>query len=409
MQTNPKRSSGHVYDYVIVGGGLSGLLVAKALSHETENILLLDAAEQPGGLNHPVSYQGQQTSNGWRFIPETELSRKALEFVSSLIGEDVAGEVHECQPQTFEQGSLHPFVGFGATPPAFYEELAYFLSPQQRLLRIGVEEWSTRLFAASKGDFWPRSIVTKYFNKSTDNERRVDTLMINGQKTVQAANVIHCSTIRDLPRLLPETALGMKAKQRIGKTQFWTAIGLDLVHSQTVSESSQTHLLNGTTEDEVGPCVGQFLSPQATHQISQWISFVDSDAAEESENIALTLKKMKRQIKRAYPEALEKVSFERIMVAPDVGGHGELKLTARQTLPNLDNFWVASSVLHQQKNLLGCALQAQLVCSALACLPEAIAISLPEVQVAEANFEAPAVTQSEVFAQDAELEIGSFR
>ncbi len=144
------------------------------------------------------------------------------------------------------------------------------------------------------------------------------------------------------------------------------------MHKEVVSESTHTHLLNGTTEDEVGPCVGQFLAPTANMpapQISQWISFVGHEDAEASENIGNTLKKMKRQIKRAVPGAMEKIAFERILIAPSIGGSGGLLPTGHQTLPGLENLWLASSTLHAQKNLLGCLLQAELVCSAMACHP----------------------------------------
>jgi glycine/D-amino acid oxidase-like deaminating enzyme len=42
---NTKKSSSHVYDYAIIGSGLSGLAIAAALSKETSNIILLESRD----------------------------------------------------------------------------------------------------------------------------------------------------------------------------------------------------------------------------------------------------------------------------------------------------------------------------------------------------------------------------
>jgi len=113
-------------------------------------------------------------------------------------------------------------------------------------------------------------------------------------------------------------------------------------------------------------------------QFSQWISFVDDQDAEESESIAISLKKMKRQIKRAYPEAFEQIKQERILIVPSISGDGDLKLNSNQSLPAYPNFWVCNGTVHQQKNLLGTLLQAELVCNALGCHPLGIQLQKDE-------------------------------
>ena len=104
-------------------------------------------------------------------------------------------------------------------------------------------------------------------------------------------------------------------------------------------------------------------------QYSQWITFMNDEEAEDSELVGAALKKMKRQIKRAYPNALEQLQFERIFVVPSFAGHGDLKLAANQTLPGLSNLWIGSAQVHAQKNLLGALLQAEMITSSLGCHP----------------------------------------
>jgi hypothetical protein len=349
-----------VYDYVIVGAGLSGLLVTKALQGLSEKILLLDGADGVGGINH-----AQET--GLRFLPHSEASLSAVHFLNSLLANPLPLQLREVTPQTFESGSLRPFVGFGENPPAFYEELQYFLASQQALVGSGPEEWCKALAAEIDLEkvFKPRSLVTKFI---VENEL-ITGVLVNGQKTILAHNVIYCGPVRDLFVLLPEEALSTRARLKLNKGKYWTALGLDIVHNGKISENYFTHLLNGTTDDELGPSVGQFkcFDESTNTQVSQWVTFIDNEDAEESENIGLALKKIKRQIKRAYPTAVEKenIKLERILVAPGVGGNGELKLSANQSLPNLPNLFIAHGVMNSQKNLLGTLAQAQLIAAAL--------------------------------------------
>jgi hypothetical protein len=148
---------------------------------------------------------------------------------------------------------------------------------------------------------------------------------------------------------------------------------LDLLHNHPVSDLQNIHVLNGTTQDEFGPCVGALQAPAEVNgenlQYSQWLTFVEDEEAEDTEIIGFALKKIKRQIKRAYPDALENLKFERILVVPSYAGHGDLKLSANQSLAGVENFWVGSSQVHVQKNLLGALLQAELITSSLGCHP----------------------------------------
>lgn len=128
---------------------------------------------------------------------------------------------------------------------------------------------------------------------------------MNGTKHFHANNFIFTGNVRDLNVLMPDEFMGHRAKAKLKKDTAWIGLCLDLFHEvpegTAIVEKDNLFILNGTTDDDIGPCVGRFhpaLTPQK--QISQWMSFVDVDTAEETENIAEVLKKMKRQIKRAF-------------------------------------------------------------------------------------------------------------
>jgi len=355
----------HIYDYAIIGSGLTGLSIAAALSRETSNIALIEAADVPFGVNKKVNFPTGPMNNGLRFVPDSVLAEKAMRFLESLLNTPVVADVSEEAPITYESGNFKTFLGFGDTPPAFYEELAYFTSSKRIDLASEPFQWTQALYEQFKGDFMPRSYVTKFHHEG----ERVTHVTINGSKTVQAQNFIFAGTVKDLALLLPEDAISIRARSKLSKNTYWTALCLDICHGKAVTETSAMHILNGTTQDEIGPCAGRFLPAVEvegeTLQASQWMTFIEHETTEDSEVVGLALKKIKRQIKRAYPEALDNIKLERIFVAPIIAGNGDIKLNANLTLPELENLWIASATVNEQKNLVGALLQAEMVIASL--------------------------------------------
>ena len=118
----------HIYDYIIIGSGLTGLTIAQKISQETKNILVLESLDDIGGANKPATLAGQITNNGLRFYPATESSLKALENLESQLGLKLISTIEENNPETYEASGFKPFVGFGDHSPQFYDQLSYFLS-----------------------------------------------------------------------------------------------------------------------------------------------------------------------------------------------------------------------------------------------------------------------------------------
>ncbi|HWU42705.1 MAG TPA: FAD-dependent oxidoreductase [Bdellovibrio sp.] len=355
----------HIYDYAIIGSGLTGLSIAAALSRETKNIALIDGADFAGGANKKITFPTGPINNGLRFVPDSVLAEKSLRFLENLLDTKIAGEITDEAPITYDSGQFKTFLGFGENPPAFYEELNYFTATNSIHLLKQPYEWTQLLLEKFNGDFLPRSYVTKFHHEGD----RVTHLTINGSKTLHAHNFIFAGSVKDLALLLPEDTLSARAKAKLAKNTYWTGLCLDLCHNSAVTDSPAMHVLNGTTQDEIGPCVGKFLPAIEVEgkvlQSSQWMTFIESEATDDSEVVGLALKKIKRQIKRAYPEALNDLKLERIFVAPLIAGHGDLKLSANMTIPELSNLWIASSTVSEQKNLVGSLLQAEMILASL--------------------------------------------
>jgi hypothetical protein len=376
----------HIYDYAIIGSGLTGLSIAAALSRETKNVVLLDGSDHSAGANKQINSPVGPINNGLRFVPDSVLSEKALGFLGNLLGQNVIADVSEEAPITYDSGNFKTFLGFGENPPAFWEELSYFTSSKRIDLALQPFQWTQMLMEKFTGEFMPRSYVTKFHQEG----ERVTSVTVNGSKTIHAQNFIFAGSVRDLALLLPEEAISQRARVKLGKNNYWTALCLDICHSKAVTESTAMHVLNGTTQDEIGPCAGRFMPAVEVDgnmiQASQWITFMETEVTDDSEAVGMTLKKIKRQIKRAYPEALDDVKLERIFVSPYIAGNGDLKLSANKTIPSLENLWVASAPLSEQKNLVGSLLQAEMIVASLGFkVEETATLEAPAEEFSEAS------------------------
>lgn len=385
-----------IYDYIVIGSGISGLYTAAKISQETKNILLLEAEQQIGGAHKPVQLQGQTIENGLRFYPYTELSAKALTALEDFLGLKLFQSEIDNHPETYEASGFKSFVGFGDKSPEFYDQLSYFLSNKETSLTLSLHQITHLLQSKYQGELFFKSHVTKI---NFEGSKAV-SVTVNGNKTYHANNIIFAGNPRDLIQLLPDEVFGIRAKVKFKKDTAWTSLCLDLCHETTVAattensadkspeslkvEKTNLFILNGTTDDDIGPCVGRFYPgfektltdakgrvTLQSLQISQWLSFVDVDSAEETENIAEVLKKMKRQIRRAFPAVAENIKGERLFMSSPLSC-GELKLNSNGTFHKTDNLWIASGQINHYPNLLGSLLQAQLTLAALGFGPEVI-------------------------------------
>lgn len=351
----------HIYDYIIIGGGLTGLTIAQKLSTETKNVLLLESSEDIGGLNRPVQFANQNINNGLRYYPATESALKAIDSLENQLGLKLVKSVIENNPETYESSGFKSFVGFGEKPPEFYSQFSYFLSPKLVELHLQPWQWIQLLKEKFQGTLQTKSFVTKLgFEDLTVKHPKLTHVVVNGNKTYHAHNFIFAAPTKELAFILPDEIMSLRLKSKIKKSLSWQAVCVDLFHPNELEVKKNLFVLNGTTDDDLGPCVGQFTS----NEMSQWLSFIDHESAEETENIGLILKKIKRQIKRAFPEVSEKVQKERIFVSSPISGI-ELKLNANLSYPGVENLWIASPTSNSNPNLLGSLQSAQLIAAAL--------------------------------------------
>lgn len=386
------------FDYIIIGAGLSGLLYAASLKKKGFDVLILDAADFAGGTSRTVFTPIGLADNGLKFLSYNENINYAeiTEMLSFVIDQPVSFEVVDNGPITFTHKEMKPFVGFGSAAPDFHKPLSYYLTPKRvqfmingKILSIG--ELTSKLVSLVSGSFVERSLVTQLI-KSEDG--RITHVMVNGTKQIAGLNFIYCGSPKLFTSLMPITAIPLKVRQRISKGIYWTTICLDFFHTTQISERTELHLLNGTTQDEIGPCVGVFHEPVASKdnpaqliQHSQWLTFLDDESTSDAEAMGAILKKIKRQIKRAYPEAFEHLQSERIAVLPLREAELDIKISGIDNLILGTGAWcghsdIVGNLQHIQKIIFGIEPLIEAASIPEAQKPE---VPKPEINLAEAT------------------------
>ncbi len=355
----------HVYDYIVIGSGLTGLSIASKISLETKNILILESENEFGGANRAATLKNNILDNGLRFFPATDLAEKTLLQLEDFLSLKLIKNKVDNLPETYDASGFKAFVGFGDKSPEFYDQLSYFLSAQETELTLPVHQIINLIKEKYQGEILLRSYVTQF----NFTDAKLTHVTVNGTKHFYGNNFIFTGNVRELSVLIPDEFLSLRAKAKLKKDTAWMSLCLDLFHEiqegQLPIEKNNLFVLNGTTDDSIGPCLGRFNQKMDDQkQISQWMAFVDVETSEETENIAEVLKKMKRQIKRAFPGMAENITGERLNISAPMSC-GEIKLNSNGTLYKVGNLWIASAQVSKYPNLLGSMLQAQMTLAAL--------------------------------------------
>lgn len=368
------------FDLIVVGSGLSGLWVAHHAKKQGLQVALIEAQEVTGGFQHPASTPFEAPmDNSLRFTPSTPENRHLIKaFSTALEGALVCSE-HSSQVVTYEDGRIRDFLGFGKLTPEFYEELLPFLSPEELMLNKKWFEAADLLKHGLDGALFAQHLGSELVIENN----QVMGVMINGHHFWQSPKVVFAGAIADLGTFLPASHLSARLHNHLKRPKLWTLVAVDFFHSSLVTDDGRLHILNGTTQDDIGPCVGRFSPPAPKSQggclqISQWLSFVADEDADDSANIGAIIKKIKRQIKRAYPESFQGFTQERIVVIPSGAGQFEdTQVKDGCLLKGIEGLWLASSHLSPSKGMMKPLDQGIRVCQSLGLIEAPAPIEAP--------------------------------
>lgn len=345
------------FDSLVIGSSLSGLIAANQLEATGRKVALVEGLDALGGSCRPTSSLVGTIDHGLKIFPDTSETVEALTWLESLLDEKISAESVDAPPVTFDEGKFKPFIGFGDQKVRSAHEIDCYAQGKYLHLSSTPKEWVPKLASSFTGTLLTQSYITKI---QVDDEFVIDVL-INGSKRISAREVLFCAAPRQLVRLLPETHIPSRLKQRLVKGELFSSLNLDLVHSGIITDSRAVHVLKGANEE---PNVGVFHHPVTdpegnTSQLSQWTTLVPYDLVDDSELSASALKQIKRQVKRAYEASLIGLKQERIIVNPMSNGDLQGALDPVGRWPKLQNLWILSGLLDTSKNLVGSLRQAR--------------------------------------------------
>ncbi|MCB0385258.1 MAG: NAD(P)-binding protein [Bdellovibrionales bacterium] len=327
-----------LFDTVIVGGHLTGLLVARGLELRGQNVALIDEGDELGGTLRPFSVNGQELETDLALMPAGEESEKLLGWLQDFINEPAGGETQDLAPTTFDSGSFKTFVGFGDRKFLSLNVLSAYNQNRFLNLLVSPANWVQRLAESYQGEAFTRSVLTGI--ELTDSEM---ALTLNGAKSIYARRVVYCLPSRNLLDDMEIDLIPGRVRQKMAKSRLWTSVHLHLLHSRVHQQNLALHFLFGS-KDDFEPTVGRFFpsrSGDLSGQCSLWMGLLPTELADDSEQIANTLREMKKQIKRAYPDLLGDVAAEKIVV--DFNSHGLVDLGLKEfgVLPDVPQMFLA--------------------------------------------------------------------
>ena len=289
------------------------------------------------------------------FLPDLVSSNESVLWLENLLGMSVVGSPFEQSAVTFRDGKFRDFVGFGDLKFESASDVHWYSQSKARHLKLSPQFWIKRILETKAFDVQGLSKLSQI--EIVDGS--VASIKVNSTKTITADLYFFCESPFYLERLLSDQkSLTAKERSQFAKMEGWTEVSLQLIHKGLVTTNLSNHILfGGTTEFE--PTVGRFfleddqeaLAEARGPQASSWVCMIPADKAEDMEYVASTLKNIKKQIKRAYPEAIDETTQERIQVYPSAIGNTQSAMGEQPVLSKVKNLWLASHLTCEQKDI----------------------------------------------------------
>lgn len=350
-----QKISKHNYDVAIVGGSLSALIAAHLFKSHGKTVVLISPEAELGGEFKNFAGPNGPISQGIDYLPDFPRTDAVLKELSHLMNQNLFAHRFDLSPVTFESGDFKDFNGFGKDAPFALEPVTSFIrSSHFQRLNFSLGDWVSQLADSLEA----HEKVFEHVTKIIDSDPNHLGIELNGQKMMAADQVFFALHPTQLTQLVDSPHVQLRLNQKLNKRGFWTSIRITLVHSEIVSTNECVHLLMGAKKDPVVGIfdrVSQVDSEDGAHQTfqtSRWVSFIPHDVTEDAEFVAQTMREMKKQILRAYPQALNNLKFERVRVgAADWGPVGEI-LAGDIQIKRLNRLWLSGGMFSTVSGLL---------------------------------------------------------
>lgn len=319
---------------IVIGGGLTGLILTHRLHSAGHEVLLLEAKDVLGGVYRRPTFQ---------FSAASRLNVDLAEWLKTIAPSPLNFQVVEHRPEIFDEGRWRSFAGFGESEHQAITELGHLSHTHELLWEPGPDQ----IVRTFKDQLPISAQLNSEVTEIKIHEGSASEVVVNGEKAISADHVFFTGTPIALNHLIQGEGLPAKARTRLAKMTSWTAVILELHHAQPLTELTSVLLFNhGSKEFE--PVFGR-----VNGTISYWVTLIHSERTEEHEFTGQCIRHIKRQLKRAWPTALEGPQDEKIYVHSAAYGQNSLKTKTHWLFPEVPNLFLAHASLSTQSGFLG--------------------------------------------------------
>lgn len=337
------------FDIIVIGNNWTGLSLANSLS-KTKSVALINSFENQNAYQSSDEFSGE-----FEYLPNKTNSLEKIEWFSNKHDLNIQPSEKSVTPVTIDSGKLVQFLGFGERDGKSIDNLTWYNEAECIKLNMDNHDIRKKLVESFQGDVFENCEVTELHI----NDELIDAITLNGQKKISARQIIFCEPPNKLLSIIDHKNLPAKIKQKITKIKPLSCLQIVYKHKESLQHSDDLHFLMGNKED-FEPCLGYFWKKDDI-QYSQWMLLMPSDLTEDIEKVGSNLKNIKRQIKRAYPEFLDNVEFEKVIVKDQSHGFIDLDFKEFGKIKGINNLLCASPLFSKENDLIAAIELSQLL------------------------------------------------
>lgn len=321
-------------DTIVIGAGLSGLLLTHRLHSQGHKVTLLEGRDHLGGSLRKPSLT---------FVPANAMNVDLCEWLKGVAPVPLNFEVKDHQPEIFDEAKWSSFAGFLDREFASLDVLAHLSHTHEIRFSPDVDQIVRILIEQLPVEAHLQSEVTEI---KIDNGCATE-VVVNGDKSIKCEQIFFTGSPGSLNNLIKGEALPAKHRSRLAKFNTWTAVMLELNHATPLADPGSLRLF-GHSSKEFEPVFGRIEG-----NISRWMTLAHSERFEEHEFTGQCIRHIKRQLKRAWHDQLEGKQDEKISVFPAAFGQNSMKLKSPWLMPEIPNLFLACSTLATQSGFIG--------------------------------------------------------
>jgi len=298
--------------FVIVGGGISGLVAARTLKRK--EILFV-------GLEKENSLGGRASIGHHRLYEEV-----SAEFLSECAGEQGTECINE-PPKQRKKGEFTDVDAEWADEERFYLGSPYF-EP-----RVPIGQVVGRLISEVGESFELQKAVTK-----VDAETK--TVTCEDGTSYPYEKLVWCSSLN----LLNKVWSGDKApllKLMKKRRDLRGGINLELELNASLFPLRNTIVFPFRFKENKLRALGSetsFVEGETTRHFLNWLLFLDEEISEDREEVAKCLRALRRELEKEFPELKGLIKSERIIFLSGISGEEPLTGKSLSILPDVVYF-----------------------------------------------------------------------